>query len=234
MEQGYDEEGASVNQLGVVPYDASGFNRARMAGVSCTGAPKRWRLRTLACLVLLAVIAAACSGEAPARAVGTPADSSAPAVDPSVTRSANDPEEQDVFDNSETETAGESIQVEGSADVVHVLGSVRVAPEGDTDWVANIPVVLNDLATVASLSCDQGVQCDPNQVAAWAEERVEILNLATSANVLSQEELAHRAGIDRTFVSGCERLVRNPTLTTVEKIAAGLEVDPAEMFKVST
>ncbi|MEP2892365.1 helix-turn-helix domain-containing protein [Tateyamaria sp.] len=51
---------------------------------------------------------------------------------------------------------------------------------------------------------------------------------------LSQEELAHRAGIDRTFVSGCERLVRNPTLTTVEKIAAGLEVDPAEMFKVTT
>lgn len=50
---------------------------------------------------------------------------------------------------------------------------------------------------------------------------------------LSQEELAHRAGIDRTFVSGCERLVRNPTLTTVEKIAAGLEVDPSELFRVT-
>lgn len=50
---------------------------------------------------------------------------------------------------------------------------------------------------------------------------------------LSQEELAHRAGIDRTFVSGCERLVRNPTLTTVEKIAAGLEIDPTELFKVT-
>ena len=54
------------------------------------------------------------------------------------------------------------------------------------------------------------------------------------AQGLSQEELAHRAGIDRTFVSGCERLVRNPTLTTVEKIAKGFDVDPAELFTVST
>lgn len=48
---------------------------------------------------------------------------------------------------------------------------------------------------------------------------------------LSQEELAHRAGVDRTFVSGCERLVRNPTLTTVEKIAHGLAVDPNKLFE---
>lgn len=59
------------------------------------------------------------------------------------------------------------------------------------------------------------------------------LSRLRKARGLSQEELAHRAGIDRTFVSGCERLVRNPTLTTVEKIATGLEVDPAEMFKVA-
>ncbi|WBU55409.1 helix-turn-helix domain-containing protein [Paracoccus sp. SCSIO 75233] len=58
------------------------------------------------------------------------------------------------------------------------------------------------------------------------------LSRLRKARGLSQEELAHRAGIDRTFVSGCERLVRNPTLTTVEKIAAGLEVDPSELFKV--
>lgn len=47
---------------------------------------------------------------------------------------------------------------------------------------------------------------------------------------LSQEELAHRSGIDRTFVSGCERLVRNPTVTTLEKIARGLGVDPTELL----
>ncbi len=59
------------------------------------------------------------------------------------------------------------------------------------------------------------------------------LSQLRKARGLSQEELAHRAGIDRTFVSGCERLVRNPTLTTVEKIAAGLGVDPVELFKVT-
>lgn len=59
------------------------------------------------------------------------------------------------------------------------------------------------------------------------------LSRLRKARGLSQEELAHRAGIDRTFVSGCERLVRNPTLTTVEKIASGLEVDPLELFKVT-
>jgi transcriptional regulator with XRE-family HTH domain len=56
------------------------------------------------------------------------------------------------------------------------------------------------------------------------------LSRLRKARGLSQEELAHRAGIDRTFVSGCERHVRNPTLTTVEKIAAGLEVDPENPF----
>mgnify|MGYP001387158116 CR=1 FL=1 len=59
------------------------------------------------------------------------------------------------------------------------------------------------------------------------------LSRLRKARGLSQEELAYRAGIDRTFVSGCERLVRNPTLTTVEKIAAGLEVDPVELFQVT-
>lgn len=39
---------------------------------------------------------------------------------------------------------------------------------------------------------------------------------------LSQEELAERAGIDRTYVSGIERKVRNPTITVVAKFAAAL------------
>lgn len=38
----------------------------------------------------------------------------------------------------------------------------------------------------------------------------------------SQEELAHQAGLHRTYVSGVERAVRNPTLTVVAKIAAAL------------
>jgi transcriptional regulator with XRE-family HTH domain len=40
---------------------------------------------------------------------------------------------------------------------------------------------------------------------------------------LSQEALAERARVDRTYVSGIERGVRNPTIATAERIAAALE-----------
>jgi len=42
---------------------------------------------------------------------------------------------------------------------------------------------------------------------------------------LSQEELALRAGLDRTYVSGCERGTRNPSLVSVEKLSSALEID---------
>ena len=40
---------------------------------------------------------------------------------------------------------------------------------------------------------------------------------------LSQEELAHRADLHRTYISGVERGIRNPTVTVLEKIAGALE-----------
>jgi transcriptional regulator with XRE-family HTH domain len=46
---------------------------------------------------------------------------------------------------------------------------------------------------------------------------------------LSQEELAGRADIHRTYVSGVERGVRNPTVTVLEKIANGLGVTLPEL-----
>lgn len=39
---------------------------------------------------------------------------------------------------------------------------------------------------------------------------------------LSQERLGLRCGLDRTYVSGIERGVRNPTLTVVHRLAQGL------------
>ena len=38
----------------------------------------------------------------------------------------------------------------------------------------------------------------------------------------SQETLADEAGLDRTYISGIERVVKNPTVTVVERIALAL------------
>ena len=46
---------------------------------------------------------------------------------------------------------------------------------------------------------------------------------------LSQEELADRAGLHRTYVSGVERGVRNPTLTVIERLARALGVTVAAL-----
>ncbi|OXI46697.1 helix-turn-helix domain-containing protein [Burkholderia aenigmatica] len=47
---------------------------------------------------------------------------------------------------------------------------------------------------------------------------------------LSQEELADRATLDRTYVSGVERGVRNPTLEVMQRIATGLGSDLDVLF----
>ncbi len=46
---------------------------------------------------------------------------------------------------------------------------------------------------------------------------------------LSQEGLALSAGVDRTFVSQMERGIRQPTLTTLWKLASALELSPATL-----
>lgn len=47
---------------------------------------------------------------------------------------------------------------------------------------------------------------------------------------VSQEGLALRCGLDRTYISGIERGTRNPSLTNILKIAAALEISPAALF----
>ncbi|KTE75058.1 transcriptional regulator [Sphingopyxis sp. A083] len=38
----------------------------------------------------------------------------------------------------------------------------------------------------------------------------------------SQEALADEAGLDRTYVSGIERVVKNPTISVAERVAIAL------------
>ena len=49
------------------------------------------------------------------------------------------------------------------------------------------------------------------------------------ARGISQEDLADRAGVHRTYVSGVERGVRNPTITVLEKIARALREPLTEL-----
>ena len=48
---------------------------------------------------------------------------------------------------------------------------------------------------------------------------------------LSQEELAHRCGLHRTYISGVERGIRNPTVVVLEKIAKGLEIATSRLLE---
>ena len=47
---------------------------------------------------------------------------------------------------------------------------------------------------------------------------------------LSQEMLALNAGVDRTYVSGIERGVRNPSLKSMQRLAAELEITLDQVF----
>jgi len=48
---------------------------------------------------------------------------------------------------------------------------------------------------------------------------------------LSQEEVAHRANIHQTYLSGVETGKRNPSILVIERIAKALSVDVSEIFK---
>ena len=48
----------------------------------------------------------------------------------------------------------------------------------------------------------------------------------------SQEELAFRASLHRTYISGVERGVRNPTISVVGRLAEALQVAPAALLEL--
>ena len=50
------------------------------------------------------------------------------------------------------------------------------------------------------------------------------------AKGLSQEAFAHEVGMHRTYVSGVERGVRNPTVTVVEKLGQAFGIAPGRLL----
>jgi transcriptional regulator with XRE-family HTH domain len=48
---------------------------------------------------------------------------------------------------------------------------------------------------------------------------------------LSQEELADRAAVHQTYLSGVERGRRNPTVIVLQKIAAALDLDIEDLVR---
>lgn len=47
---------------------------------------------------------------------------------------------------------------------------------------------------------------------------------------LSQESLAFECGLHRTYISGIERGIRNPTIVIVDKIAKALNIKPGALL----
>lgn len=56
------------------------------------------------------------------------------------------------------------------------------------------------------------------------------MKAARKALNLSQEDFAFECGLHRTYVSGVERGVRNPTVTVLEKIAVALKVPAGRLL----
>ena len=50
------------------------------------------------------------------------------------------------------------------------------------------------------------------------------------ASNLSQEELAQASGLDRTYISGLERGIRNPTVIVLYELATVLGRDPRDLL----
>lgn len=48
---------------------------------------------------------------------------------------------------------------------------------------------------------------------------------------ISQEELGLRANLDRTYISGVERGVRNPSLTAIVSLANGLGISVSMLLE---
>ncbi len=59
------------------------------------------------------------------------------------------------------------------------------------------------------------------------------LRVQRNALKISQEELAHRAGVDRTFVARLELAQNQPTLSVLFKLCEGLGLKPEKLVALT-
>lgn len=57
------------------------------------------------------------------------------------------------------------------------------------------------------------------------------LRAARKRLALTQEEVAHRSGLEPAEISRIESGKRDPRVSTLEKLAKALEVDPGQLLK---
>lgn len=67
-----------------------------------------------------------------------------------------------------------------------------------------------------------------DQIKSLFGQRVKQLRLQAG---MSQEAFADKCGLDRTYISGIERGVRNPTLEVINVIANGLKIELDVLFQ---
>ena len=76
---------------------------------------------------------------------------------------------------------------------------------------------------------DQSDSSAPSDLIADFGARVRYLRLSAG---LSQEELADRCSLDRTYIGGIERGERNPSLKNIGKIALALNIPLHHLFSL--
>lgn len=65
----------------------------------------------------------------------------------------------------------------------------------------------------------------------WEDQVGANIRRLRKAMGLSQEALAHKAGMSMRFLAGLERGEENPTMTYLVKLANALDVSPADLFE---
>ena len=56
------------------------------------------------------------------------------------------------------------------------------------------------------------------------------VRIVRRSQALSQEALADMSDLDRTYISGIERAMRNVSIRNIQRIAIALDVDPRELL----